>query len=58
MKAFRLVKCQPVKIDAAYIKRMMYTRPASEIDERIASIPDANLRRKAKQIQRLEYVGE
>ena len=57
MRAYQLVKCQPLRVDARLIKRMMYMYTAAEIDARICAIDDADMREKARRIQRLAYVG-
>lgn len=57
MRAYKLAKCQPVRVDAALIKRRMYQYSDAEIEQRIASIDDADLREKARRIYRLAYVG-
>jgi len=57
MRSYKLAKCQPLRVDARLIKRMMYTYSVVEMDKRIAAIQDDDLRAKARQIQRLAYVG-
>ena len=57
MRAFRLAKCQPLRVDVRLIKRMMYSYTPAEIEAKIAAIENMELRKEASRIHRLAYVG-
>ena len=57
MRSYKLAKCQPLRVDARLIKRMMYMYTAAEIEKKIDAIDNVELREKARRIQRLAYVG-
>jgi len=57
MRSYKLTKCQPLRVDQRVIKHMMYTYTAAQMEAKIAAITDDSMRKEARRISRLAYVG-